>query len=64
MEAICAQGRPIRGDSFARWIFLLDLVPSGTAPNRMIYLCFVGGGVLAIALIALGIGLLRREKES
>lgn len=44
--------------------FFSILAPSATVPNRFIYLCFVGAAVLAIALVALGVGLLRTRTNS
>jgi hypothetical protein len=41
--------------------FFLSIVsPTATAPNKVIYLAFVGAVVLATALVALGVGLLRK----
>jgi hypothetical protein len=39
--------------------FLSILSPAAIAPNRMIYLSLAGALVLAVSLVALGIGLLR-----
>jgi hypothetical protein len=33
--------------------------PTATEPNRLIYIAFIGAIVLAVALVALGVGLLR-----
>ena len=40
--------------------FLSVLSPEATEPNAMIYLAYVGGLVLAVGLLALGVGLIRR----
>ncbi len=40
--------------------FLSILPPGATAPNGLIYLCFVGAAVLAAGLLTVGGGLLRR----
>lgn len=41
--------------------FLLVLSPNATEPNGLIYLAYVGAVVLALGLILLGIGLIRRQ---
>jgi hypothetical protein len=43
--------------------FFSILSPKATAPNRFIYLCFIGAAVLAVGLITLGVGLLRRTTQ-
>jgi hypothetical protein len=40
--------------------FLSVLAPDATEPNGLIYLAYVGAASLAVGLIALGIGLLRK----
>ena len=40
--------------------FLSVLSPEATEPNAMIYLAYVAGVVLAIGLLVLGVGLIRR----
>ncbi len=40
--------------------FLSVLSPEATEPNAMIYLAYVAGTVLAVGLLVLGIGLIRR----
>jgi hypothetical protein len=40
--------------------FLSVLSPDATAPNGFIYLAYGGAAVLAIGLVTLGVGLLRR----
>jgi hypothetical protein len=40
--------------------FLSVLSPEATEPNAMIYLAYVAGVVLAVGLIVLGVGLIRR----
>ncbi len=44
--------------------FLSVVSPTATEPNGLIYLAFVGAVVLAIALVILGIGLLRQTKAA
>jgi hypothetical protein len=40
--------------------FFSVLLPHATQPNRFIYLAYVGAIILAIGLLALGVGLIRR----
>jgi hypothetical protein len=40
--------------------FLSVLSPETTEPNALIYLAYVAGVVLAVGLLVLGVGLLRR----
>jgi hypothetical protein len=41
--------------------FLSVLSPDTTAPNRLIYLAYVGAALLAAGVLVLGIGLVRRQ---
>ena len=41
--------------------FLSVLSPEATEPNAMIYLAYVAGVVLAVGLLVLGVGLIRRR---
>lgn len=41
--------------------FFSMLRPIATEPNRVIYLAYVGAAVLAVGLVALGVGLLRPD---
>ena len=43
--------------------FFSVLTPEATEPNGFIYLAYVGAVILAIGLLLLGIGLLRKPKE-
>jgi hypothetical protein len=43
-------------------MFLSVLPPDATQPNGLIYLAYAGGTLLALGLLVLGIGLLRRPK--
>ena len=38
--------------------------PGATAPNQLIDLCYVGAAVLALGVLILGIGLVRRPRVS
>ncbi len=42
--------------------FLSVLSPEATEPNAMIYLAYVAGAVLAVGLLALGVGLIRGRR--
>ena len=42
--------------------FLSVLSPEATKPNALINLAFVGGVVLAVGLLVLGVGLIRRHR--
>ena len=42
--------------------FLSVLSPKATEPNAMIYLAFVGAASLALGVLVLGIGLIRRQE--
>ena len=43
--------------------FLSVLSPEATEPNAMIYLAFVGAASLALGVLVLGIGLIRRQEK-
>jgi uncharacterized membrane protein len=43
--------------------FLSVLKPEATAPNALINLVYIGGAVLAVGLVVLGVGLLRRRED-
>jgi hypothetical protein len=43
--------------------FLSVLSPDATAPNRIIYLAYVGAILLAVGILVLGIGLVRRPVQ-
>jgi hypothetical protein len=42
--------------------FLSVLSPEATQPNAMIYLAYVAGGVLAVGLLVLAVGLIRGRR--
>ncbi len=52
-------GIPLAAILLPTGLFFSVLSPDATTPNGMIYFCFVGALVLAAALVALGVGLLR-----
>jgi hypothetical protein len=41
--------------------FLSVLLPDARTPNRLIYLAYVGAGLLAVGVLVLGVGLVRRR---
>jgi hypothetical protein len=43
--------------------FLSVLSPEATEPNAMIYLAYVGAVSLAVGLLTLGVGLVRRRRD-
>ena len=43
--------------------FLSVLSPNATAPNGLIYLAYVGAVLLALGVLALGVGLVRRPAQ-
>jgi hypothetical protein len=43
--------------------FFSVLTPDATEPNGVIYLAYVGAGILAFGLLVLGVGLLRGPQE-
>ena len=43
--------------------FFSVLKPDATQPNAVIYLAYVGAVILAVSLLALGIGLVRKKNE-
>lgn len=43
--------------------FLSVLDPQATEPNALIYVAYVGAAVLAVGLVTLGVGLIRRPAE-
>jgi hypothetical protein len=43
--------------------FLSVLPPDAATPNPLIYLAYAGAGILALALLVLGIGLLKKDRE-
>jgi hypothetical protein len=44
--------------------FFSVLSPSATAPNAVVYLAVIGAVVLATALLTLGVGLIRRPRDT
>jgi hypothetical protein len=44
-------------------LFLSVLSPDATAPNSFIYLAYVGAVLLAVGVLVLGIGLVRRPAQ-
>jgi ABC-type multidrug transport system permease subunit len=44
--------------------FLSVLSPDAKAPNGLIYLAYVGALLLALGVLVLGIGLVRRQEQA
>ena len=43
--------------------FLSVLLPDSRVPNRLVYLAYVGAVLLAVGVLALGVGLIRRPAQ-
>jgi len=56
--ALARSGVPLAAILFPAGFFLSSLGRGRTEPNRMIWLLYLGGVVLAASVVALGIGLL------
>jgi hypothetical protein len=57
----CASTIPIAAILVPAAFFLSVLSPDAKAPNGLIYLAYVGAALLALGVLALGIGLVRRR---
>lgn len=57
-------GTPIAAILIPAGFFLSVLSPGATAPDRFIYLIYVGAVFLALAVLTLGIGLIRAAKSN
>jgi hypothetical protein len=44
--------------------FLSVLSPDATAPNGLIYVAYVGAALLAVGVLVLGIGLVKRPTQT
>ena len=62
-KAVVRSGIPIAAILLPAGLFLSVASPDARAPGPLIYLAFAGAVVLAVALITLGVGLLRRHQE-
>lgn len=63
-KTVARNGAPIAAILLPIAFFFSVLKPDATRPNAMIYLAYLAFVVLSISLIALGIGLLRRNSTS
>lgn len=60
LKAFVRHATPTAAILLALAYFLSVLPPTATEPNGLIYLAFVGAVVLAVGLVVLGAGLMRR----
>ena len=61
MKGIVRSGAPLAAIFIPAALFLSVLDPEATEPNSLIYLAYVGFGVLIFTFISLGVGLLRKK---
>lgn len=62
MKRMIRSGTPVCAILIPAAFFLSVLDPESTSPNKLIYLAYVGFALLTFTLIALGIGLIKKEK--
>lgn len=60
---LARHGPPITAILLPVAFFLSVLSPDATQPNALIYLAYVGAALLAVSLVVLGIGLVRRPEQ-
>jgi hypothetical protein len=63
MKWIVRGSMPIAAILVPAALFLSVLSPDAKAPNGLIYLAYVGAALLAVGVLALGIGLVRRPAQ-
>ena len=63
MKNAVRHGAPISAILIPAAFFLSVLDAESTEPNALIYLAYVGFGILAFTFIALGIGLVRKSRD-
>lgn len=63
MKSIVRHAIPASAILLPAGFFLSVLSPKATEPNALIYLAYVGAVVLAIGLLLLGIGLIRKARS-
>ena len=61
MKAVARSCVPLAAILMPAGFFLSIVSPSATAPNSLIALTYVGAVVLAIGVLTLGVGLVRRS---
>ena len=64
LKWVARLGAPVAAILLPVAYFFSVLTPDATKPNGWIYLAYVGAAVLAIGLLVLGVGLLRRPAAS
>ena len=60
-RAVVRSGIPAAAILLPVAFFFSVLTPDATQPNGLIHLAYAGAAILAVALLTLGIGLLRRK---
>jgi hypothetical protein len=60
MKWVVRGSLPIAAILVPAGFFLSVLPPDATAPNALIYLVYVGAALLAVGVLVLGVGLVRR----
>ena len=60
---VCAGLDPLAAILVPAGFFLSVLSPDATAPNMLIYLAYMGAVLLAVAVLVLGVGLVRRPAQ-
>ena len=64
MRGVVRLGFPVAAVLMALGFFLSALSPQTTQPNALIYLAYVAGVVLAVGLLVLAVGLIRRRRDA
>lgn len=62
-KAIVRNGVPVSAILIPAAFFFSVLEANATAPNSFIYLAYIGAVILALSLLTLGIGLVRKRKN-
>jgi high-affinity Fe2+/Pb2+ permease len=63
MKWLVRGSTPIAAILVPAGFFLSVLPPAAKAPNRLIYLAYVGAVLLALGVLVLGVGLVRRPAQ-
>lgn len=63
LKGFVRRGTPTTAILIPAAFFLSVLDPESTEPNKLIYLAYAGFALLAVTLVTLGIGLIRKGRE-
>lgn len=63
LKSVVRHAIPVSAILLPLAFFLSVVSPDATEPNALIYLAYVGGVVLAVGLVILGVGLIRRRSD-